>query len=125
MELNTSLKMEDTTLKGNTNIQIKIMKHKIMISKKYWKFNVIYNILIHFRMLWAILCLGSFVLMVYLILPIYHKYNDFPTVTTVIETNFPVYKLDFPAVTICSNNKIIEKSLNRAVTSAYKNPNAT
>ena len=62
--------------------------------------------------------------MVYLILPIYQKYVDFPTVTTVIETNYPVYKVDFPAVTICSNNKIIESSLKRAVTSAYKT-NAT
>jgi len=51
--------------------------------------------------------------MVYLILPIYDKYRDHPTVTTVIETNYPVYKVDFPAVTICSNNKVIEKSLDR------------
>ena len=84
-----------------------------------------YNIFVHNRILWAILCLGSFVLMVNLILPICHKYNDFPTVTTVIETNYPVYKVDFPAVTICSNNKVIEKSLDRALTSAYKDPNAT
>ena len=59
------------------------------------------------------MCLAGFVLMLYLTWPIYVKYRDHPTVTTIIETNYPVYKVDFPAVTICSNNKIIEKSLER------------
>ena len=57
--------------------------------------------------------------MIFLMWPIYTKYRDFPTVTTVIETNYPVYKVDFPAVTICSNNKVIEKSLTKLI----KDPN--
>ena len=75
----------------------------------------------HCRVLWIFLCIGSFALMLYLMWPIYVKYRDFPTVTTVIETNYPVYKVDFPAVTICSNNKVIETSLDRLL----KDPNGT
>ena len=73
------------------------------------------TLLLNCRILWALLCASSLVLCLYLMLPIYQKYIDFPTVTTVVETNHPIYKIDFPAVTICSNNKIIEKSLDKTL----------
>ena len=34
-----------------------------------------------------------------------------PTLTTLDSTNHPVWEIDFPAVTICSPNKVVEKKL--------------
>ena len=47
----------------------------------------------------------------YIIYPVYEKYQNSPTVTTVSETNHPVWNINFPAVTICSNNRIVESQL--------------
>ena len=65
------------------------------------------------RFLWIILVIGMIILSVLIIAPIYEKYRTSPTVTTVSETNYPVWDINFPAVTICSNNKIIETQLNK------------
>ena len=66
-----------------------------------------------FRFLWIILVICMIILSVLIIAPIYEKYKTSPTVTTVSETNYPVWGINFPAVTICSNNKIIETQLNK------------
>ena len=58
------------------------------------------------------------VLSVYMIIPIYDKYKTTPTVTTVTETFHPVWNVNFPAVTICSNNRIVETQLDKLI----KNP---
>ena len=65
------------------------------------------------RFLWIILVIGMIILSVLIIAPIYEKYRTSPTVTTVSETNYPVWGINFPAVTIYSNNKIIETQLNK------------
>ncbi len=38
-----------------------------------------------------------------LIGPAYHKWNISPTYTSIRTTNYPVWKMAFPGVTICSN----------------------
>ena len=71
------------------------------------------NFFFCFRILWIICCLGCVCLMIYLIFPIYQKWVDFPTITTLMQTNHPIYKVDFPAVTICSNNKFIDSYIDK------------
>ena len=63
------------------------------------------------RVLWLILCLMGFVLNVYFIVPIWIKWNNQPTLTTLDSTNHPVWDIDFPAITICSPNKVVERKL--------------
>ena len=45
------------------------------------------------------------------IYPIYDKWRLDPTITTVDDTNYPIWKIYFPAVTICTNNKIVKTRL--------------
>lgn len=45
--------------------------------------------------------------------PIYHKWQVVPTITTVETTNYPIWNIHFPAVTICSNNKVVMTQFNR------------
>ena len=42
-----------------------------------------------------------------------------PTLTTLDSTNHPVWEIDFPAVTICSPNKVVQQKLE---TLAQKSP---
>eukprot|EP00094_Tigriopus_californicus_P002100 TCALIF_02024-PA protein Name:"Similar to Nach Sodium channel protein Nach (Drosophila melanogaster)" AED:0.08 eAED:0.09 QI:38/0.85/0.37/1/0.28/0.5/8/0/589 len=63
------------------------------------------------NLLWVFLCIASAVVCVLLCLPIWNKWKDSPTYTTVSSTNFPVWEIDFPAFTVCSNEKIILKNL--------------
>jgi len=42
----------------------------------------------------------------YVMRPIYNKWQIVPTITSVETTNYPIWNIYFPAVTICSNNKI-------------------
>lgn len=54
--------------------------------------------------------------------PIYNKWQVVPTVTSVDTTNYPIWNIYFPAVTICSNNKIVMKQLeNEFHTEPWKN----
>ena len=47
--------------------------------------------------------------------PIVEKYETSPTFTSIDETNYHISNIEFPAVTICSNNKIVEKQLKWAL----------
>ena len=70
---------------------------------------------IYFRVLWFLLLLGMMCLTGFLVEPILNKYLTSPTITTVSSTNYPVWKINFPAVTICSNNKMVNKQFNKAL----------
>jgi hypothetical protein len=72
------------------------------------------NISISSRVMWVILCISS-ILCGYLIEPVYTKWRSSPTFTTVASTNYPIWKIDFPAVTVCSNNKVMGKQLTEAL----------
>lgn len=52
----------------------------------------------------------SLVLCGILIKPIYDKWQGSPTITTVESTDYPIWNIYFPAVTICSNNKVVNSS---------------
>ena len=41
-----------------------------------------------------------------LMIPIYEKYQESKTITSIKTTNYPVWNINFPGVTICSNNKV-------------------
>ena len=62
------------------------------------------------RFLWSICIIGSFTLCVFMVLPFYTKWQTQHTITTVDETNYPIWNINFPAITICSNNKIVQHS---------------
>lgn len=47
-----------------------------------------------------------------MIFPITQKWRESPTYVTIADTNFPIWKIDFPAVTICSNNKVMNGTIN-------------
>lgn len=74
------------------------------------------------RILWFLLCFMGFILTIYFILPIWIKWNSQPTLTTLDSTNHPVWEIDFPAVTICSPNKVLQAKLeDLAAKSQWKN----
>lgn len=56
--------------------------------------------------IWYFLCLVSFVLAIYLITLVLIKYTTTPTITTVETTNYPIWNVQFPAVTFCNINKV-------------------
>ena len=47
--------------------------------------------------------------------PIYDKWRTQPTFTSIATTNYAVWNIHFPAVTICSNNKVVKKNLRAAL----------
>ena len=53
-------------------------------------------------MFWVLVCLALVCLSVYLIALQYVAWRDDPVLTTVSTTGYPVSKLEFPSVTICS-----------------------
>ncbi len=67
------------------------------------------------RLLWVLLCAGSVVLTVAFMAPQYQKWRYSPTITSIETTNHPIWNIDFPAVTVCSNNKVMDQQLRREV----------
>ncbi len=64
----------------------------------------------------------SFVLCCLLIAPIYDKWQTSPTFTSINTTNYPVWNIPFPGVTVCSNNIVEEDKLeNLLVSQEYDN----
>ena len=47
----------------------------------------------------------------FLVYPIYSKWQNTPTITSVEETNYAIWNIYFPAVTVCSNNKVVESQI--------------
>jgi len=64
------------------------------------------------RFIWLFLWIGSCFLCYHGMKPIYDKWQNSPTITSIDDTNYPVWKINFPAVTVCSNNKAVKKKLN-------------
>ena len=67
------------------------------------------------RNLWFVLFVSSCVLCGVLIHPIYDKWRTQPTFTSIATTNYAVWNIHFPAVTICSNNRVVTKQFNAAL----------
>jgi hypothetical protein len=73
------------------------------------------EICFHFRVLWIVLCSGALILCLIFCMPIYSRWMTSPTITSVGSTNFPISNIFFPAVTICSNNRVVEKQLQESI----------
>ena len=70
-----------------------------------------YHLWLYFRLLWFIL-FGFAIWYGYLLYtPFLDVWNNEPTVIATDQADFPVEKLPFPAITICSNNKIVNRQL--------------
>ena len=67
------------------------------------------------RLLWLMLCMLSLSLGAYMIWDVVQKYDNNPVIISIEETNYPVYKVQFPAVTICSNNKVVARNFDKAI----------
>ena len=63
------------------------------------------------KICWMLLFITSFILSIVLMTPILTKYIETPTITSIGTTSYPIWKIDFPAVTVCSNNKVVSKQL--------------
>ena len=59
------------------------------------------------RIFWGLFFIGSVILAVFLMIPILNKYIQSPTIISPNTTNYPIWNIYFPAVTICSNNKLM------------------
>ena len=71
----------------------------------------VFHNVVHYRAYWIVSLLFACFVAGIMIQPIHYKWKNTPVVTSVDDTNFPIWKIDFPAVTICSNNKIVERQL--------------
>ena len=67
------------------------------------------------RLLWVASCIGSVVFCLMIIVPIVQKFDKDPTIISIEDTNYPVWKVNFPAVTICSNNKVVSNNFVKAL----------
>ncbi len=61
--------------------------------------------------MWIVAMTIALVLMLVLIAPIFSKWRNSPTYTSLNTTNYPIWNIPFPGVTVCSNNVINEKQL--------------
>ena len=48
-------------------------------------------------------------------IPILNKYIESPTIISPKTTNYPIWNIHFPAVTICSNNKIMSDQFKKVL----------
>ena len=71
----------------------------------------LYQLRFHFRFLWFILFSFAIFYGYLLYTPFLHTWHNEPTVIATDQADFPVEKLPFPAITICSNNKIVYRQL--------------
>ncbi len=62
-----------------------------------------------------VLCIFSVILTLVFMIPQFTKMKNSPFITSVETTNHPIWNIDFPAVTICSNNKVMDKQLRKEV----------
>ena len=51
--------------------------------------------------------------------PVYQQWYTKPTIITISDTNYPVWHIHFPAITICSNIRIIKSKLTQEVQDIY------
>ncbi|XP_023338346.1 uncharacterized protein LOC111709012 [Eurytemora carolleeae] len=58
------------------------------------------------RVLWVILFILALVFLVFLTTPLFNKYIDAPTFTSIDTTNYPISNIKFPGVTVCSNIRV-------------------
>ncbi|XP_033606268.1 sodium channel protein Nach isoform X3 [Cryptotermes secundus] len=60
------------------------------------------------RLLWAAVCIVCITVAVIMMKIVWNRFNESPTVTNVETTNYPIWNIPFPAVTLCNNNKVYQ-----------------
>lgn len=63
--------------------------------------------------LWVVLTVLGTLFSVYLMELVWSRFQTQPTVTTVETTNYPIWDVPFPAVTVCNVNKIFQPRTNK------------
>ena len=64
------------------------------------------DILIRLKTLCIQVCIIGLVFSVLLMNLVWQRFRQTPTVTTIESTTFPIFSLNFPAVSICNYNKV-------------------
>ena len=59
-----------------------------------------------FRLFWLLFMIGGFVTVGFIFMPQYNKWMYNPIIRSIEDTYYPIGEINFPAVTICSNNKV-------------------
>ena len=60
-----------------------------------------------FRVFWIAFIIAGIVFAGFVFTPLYNKWMYTPIIRSIETTNYPIENIDFPAVTICSNNKVL------------------
>ena len=66
------------------------------------------------RVLWLIVVIAALTFAIWMSITAYHNWKDNPVLTSVKNTGLPIEKIDFPAITICSQgaaNEIVDAAL--------------
>ncbi|XP_028895521.2 pickpocket protein 19-like [Zeugodacus cucurbitae] len=58
------------------------------------------------RALWALCVVSAFCLLIYFSKHLAHRFTHSEFKTTIYSTNYPIYKVPFPEVTICNKNRL-------------------
>lgn len=89
--------VRDVNTTGTGELKIKILD----TSDKFKKWRLILQ-----RTLWIALTVLGTLFSVYLMKLVWNRFQTQPTVTTVETTNYPIWDVPFPAVTVCNVDKI-------------------
>lgn len=63
------------------------------------------------KILWTIMCIASGIFCYYLISLQLKRYNLNRVATTIATTAYPIWKIHFPAVTICNFNSVYKENM--------------
>lgn len=74
-------------------------------------FHYIYSESKFMVVLWAFMCICSGIFCYYLILLQLRRYNQNRISTTIATTAYPIWKVNFPAVTICNFNSVYKDNM--------------
>lgn len=58
------------------------------------------------QIIWAVSCVLGAVMAIVMMRLIWTKFQTTPTITTIETNNFPIWNVQFPAVTLCNINKV-------------------
>ena len=97
--------------KQNGNPFLEDLKTEDRISQLLLSVAVWLKLWFDFRLLWFILFNFAIYYGYLLYTPFLDAWHNEPTVIATDQADFPVEKLPFPAITICSNNKIVYRQL--------------
>lgn len=79
------------------------------ITQKYNRdSHISYSIVVFRSLLWVTITLSSIIFCAYLMILVWIRFETAPTQTVIETVHYPISQVSFPAVTICSINKVHE-----------------